>query len=186
MKGSKVRERVVKTAAELFYNNGYNLTGINEIIQEAGIAKATLYNHFKSKDDICIAYLQEKNNELMSSFKAYIAQANDGKGKIKAVFDFLSEFYQNPEFNGCWCINTVAEVPSSKIEIIKEIKRQKTQLRLLIQSIVTTALPDLEENELLSKKIYVLYEGAVVESGMLKEHWPIDVAKSIALELIEN
>jgi len=58
MKHGLVKEHIIKTAADLFYTNGYNSTGINEIIKEAGIAKATLYNHFKSKGDVCIAYLK--------------------------------------------------------------------------------------------------------------------------------
>ena len=53
---SDIRENIVKTASELFYRNGYNSTGINEIIRESGIAKATLYNHFKSKEDLCLSY----------------------------------------------------------------------------------------------------------------------------------
>ena len=62
MKHSEVKNHIVETASNLFYANGYNLTGINQIISEAGIAKATLYNHFKSKEDICVSYLQYKYN----------------------------------------------------------------------------------------------------------------------------
>ena len=57
MKHSEVKNRIIETASSLFYKNGYNATGINEIISETGIAKATLYNHFKSKEDICLAQI---------------------------------------------------------------------------------------------------------------------------------
>ena len=73
MKHALVKDHIIQTASHLFYQNGYNLTGINEIIKEAGIAKATLYNHFKSKEDICIAYLQYKNASFITEIKAFVA-----------------------------------------------------------------------------------------------------------------
>ena len=58
MKNQKpVKDRLLETASVLFYQNGYNNTGINEVIEKANVAKASLYSHFKSKDSICIAYL---------------------------------------------------------------------------------------------------------------------------------
>lgn len=53
------RDHIINTASELFYNQGYNLTGINEIIEKAEIAKATLYSHFKSKEELIQAYLEK-------------------------------------------------------------------------------------------------------------------------------
>ena len=81
MKHSEVKNRIIETASFLFYKNGYNLTGINEIISETGIAKATLYNHFKSKEDICLAYLQFKNTSFLKDIEAYTATKQKGKTK---------------------------------------------------------------------------------------------------------
>ncbi|MFT6754704.1 MAG: AcrR family transcriptional regulator, partial [Urechidicola sp.] len=52
MRKQGVKERIIATASDLFYNQGYNQTGINQIISEAGVAKASLYQHFRSKEDI--------------------------------------------------------------------------------------------------------------------------------------
>jgi len=79
MKHSAVRQTIIETASDLFYHNGYNLTGINEVIQEAGIAKATLYNHFKSKDDLCSAYLTHKHTLFLTSFDTYVNKRTKGK-----------------------------------------------------------------------------------------------------------
>ncbi|WP_084598172.1 TetR/AcrR family transcriptional regulator [Flagellimonas lutaonensis] len=62
---------ILKTAGSLFYRNGYHNTGINEIIKHADIAKATLYNHFESKDAICIAYLEHRHRSFISALKSY-------------------------------------------------------------------------------------------------------------------
>ncbi|MEM6772989.1 MAG: helix-turn-helix domain-containing protein, partial [Bacteroidota bacterium] len=67
MDRAKTHLHIIKTASRLFYDKGYNLTGINEIIAEAGIAKATLYSHFKSKEDLCLAYLNYRDENLIKS-----------------------------------------------------------------------------------------------------------------------
>ena len=53
-----IEEHLIETASELFYKQGYSLTGINEVIKEANIAKATLYNYYKSKDELCVEFLR--------------------------------------------------------------------------------------------------------------------------------
>lgn len=60
MAARDTKDLILETASNLFCNNGYNLIGINEIIDKSGIAKATLYNHFKTKEDILLAYLDKK------------------------------------------------------------------------------------------------------------------------------
>jgi len=66
-----VKERILETASHLFYEKGYNLTGINEIIEKAGVAKASLYSHFRSKEDICLAYLIRMDGNLVKDLRAF-------------------------------------------------------------------------------------------------------------------
>ena len=94
MKSSPLRQTIIETASRLFYQKGYNLTGINEIIAEAGIAKATLYSHFKSKDDICLAYLEYKNSTFLRDVGAYMEKSKEGKAQMLALFDFLKKFFK--------------------------------------------------------------------------------------------
>ena len=61
MKKLGVKDRIVETASDLFYHNGYNQTGINQIIAEAGVAKASMYQHYRSKEDIAVAYLRKRH-----------------------------------------------------------------------------------------------------------------------------
>lgn len=188
MSSSSARQVIIETASELFYNNGYNLTGINEIIREAGIAKATLYNNFKSKDDICIAYLNYKHSHFITDFTTFTNAAQSGDAQLIAIFDFLLEFYASENFNGCWCINTVSEIPKDKTEIIAEIQGQKKELRKIILDLVQKNKPSLstEQVQSLGSQLYLLYEGAVSESYLLQERWPIDTAKSLTKQLLEE
>lgn len=181
MKHSLVRETIIKTASDLFYKKGYNLTGINEIIKEAGIAKATLYNHFKSKDDICLAYLKYKNDTFLNQIKTFAQKAPKGKQQVFAIFDFLHSFFADTNFNGCWCIKTVAEIPMENEIIRREIQNEKNEFIVLITELIVANIPNKTEKEytILARQVYVLYEGAVAESHLHQANWPIGSAKEM-------
>ena len=181
MKHSEIKQTIIETASDLFYKNGYNLTGINEIIREAGIAKATLYSHFRSKDDICLAYLEYKNSAFLENLKAHVSKSSKGKQQLLAIFDFLKIFFKDKDFNGCWCLRTVAEIPTEKEMIRNEIKNQKNQLLQFINHLVEANLPkqSAKESKALARRIYLLYEGAVAESHLHQNKWPIDSAKEL-------
>ena len=187
MKHSEVKNRIVETASALFYKQGYNSTGINEIIEKSGIAKATLYNHFKSKDDLCLAYLQLKNTTFLEDISTYCAAKEEGKARVLAIFDFLQLFFKDKDFNGCWCIKTVSEIPQDNEVIRKEIQRQKTLFIDVIKELVNDNLKNTQTDlgtEALAKQIYLLYEGAVGESHLHQEDWPIKQARQICAQII--
>lgn len=187
VKHSEIRQTIVDTASKLFYSNGYNRTGINEIIKEAGIAKATLYSHFPSKDDICIAYLENKNNHFSRDIKAYCLAKPEGKTRVLAIFDFLKEFFQDSDFNGCWCINTVAEIPKENERVQKAIKCQKNSLINFISELVLKNIDEVDEKRsiVLGKRLYLLYESAVAESHLHKADWPIKEMRSVGSHILE-
>ena len=186
MKHSEIRQHIIETAASLFYGNGYNTTGINEIIAEAGIAKATLYSHFKSKEDVCVAYLQYKNSSFLEDIAAFCTSKPKGKPQVLAIFDFLKAFFLSSDFNGCWCINTVSEIPKDNQKIRGEIQEQKEKFIQLIADLVRTNLPELAKKETLSlaRQIYLLYESAVSESHLHKADWPIKETKKLCSQII--
>ncbi len=186
MKDSPVRQNIIETASTLFYQKGYNLTGINEIIKEAGIAKATLYNHFKSKDDICIAYLRFLNNSFLIDIKAYAIKKPKGKKQILALFDYLKLFFYEKEFNGCWCINTVSEIPRENEKILIEIQNQKNKFLELIEYLVKSNFSGKSEKEanILARQLYLTYESAISESHLHQDIWPIESAMDLCAKII--
>lgn len=186
MKHSEVRQRIIETASALFYKNGYNATGINEIISESGIAKATLYNHFKSKEDICLAYLQFKNTTFLNDIEAFVRSQQTGITQVLAIFDFLQQFFQDRDFNGCWCIKTVAEIPKDNVRVRDEIQAQKKVFLQLIEKIISTNLSIQKESQIssLARRVYLLYESAISESHLHREDWPIKEAKTICKQIL--
>lgn len=186
MKHSEIRQHIIETASTLFYGNGYNSTGINEIISEAGIAKATLYSHFKSKEDVCVAYLKFKNSTFLQDIAEFCHSKPKGKKQILAIFDFLKMFFLSSDFNGCWCINTISEIPKENKKIRVEIQEQKEKFIELIAELVSNNMTKLSKDKTatLSKQIYLLYESAVSESHLHKADWPINETRNLCSQII--
>lgn len=186
MKHSEIRQTIIETASDLFYKKGYNSTGINEVISTAGIAKATLYNHFKSKEELCLAYLQYMNTSFLTGIKKFYKSKSEGREQLIALFDFLLGFFQEKDFNGCWCIKTVSEIPKENQLIRNEIQLQKTNFLALISGLVQNCFDNktAQEIDLLTKQIYLLYESAVAESHLHQANWPILAAKKLCIKIL--
>jgi len=181
VKSSRIRAKIVNTASDLFYRQGYNRTGINEIIREADIAKATLYSHFRSKEDLCLAYLSYRHDSFMKDIKRTMGEAEAGKPTFIALFDFLASFYKQKDFNGCWCIKTVAEIPMGDSRIRTEIQRQKKELVTYLDNLLAEYYPSMDwvTRRSTARQIYLLYESAVAESQLHREAWPIEEAREL-------
>lgn len=185
---SETRNIIIETASELFYKKGYNLTGINEIIKESGIAKATLYSHFKSKEDLLIAYLDSKDTELLKNIKAFCESKPKGDKRLVAVLEFLIPFFQQENFNGCWCIRSVAEVPRKNQKIRSKIKGNKKRFHDFLKQLVKENKAEIssKKQERLANELYLLYEGAITESHIHGAEWPIDTAISLLKDKLKG
>ncbi|MBX2873011.1 MAG: TetR/AcrR family transcriptional regulator [Saprospiraceae bacterium] len=185
---SKTRHTIIRTASDLFYEKGYNLTGINEIIEESGIAKATLYSHFRSKEELLLAYLDEKDQELLKSIKAFCASKPAGDEQLIAVLEFLIPFFEQEDFNGCWCIRSIAEVPRENVKVRTKIKSNKQAFRQFVLELVKSNKPELDEGQQqqLGNQLYLLYEGALTESHIQGAAWPIETSINLLKDKLKT
>lgn len=178
-----VRERLVNTASELFYRNGYNNTGINEVIEKAKVAKASLYTHFKTKDDLCIAYLDHMETRFLSDLKESLKGKPKGKLQILGLFDHLREVYRQDDFKGSCSSNILAEISSENNNIREAVVLHKTDLKNYILELVKKN-SDTQQPDKLTNKLFLLFEGALMQSYIQQDSWPIKEAKDIALSLL--
>ncbi len=188
MQRPELHQHIITTAGNLFYVQGYNSTGINEIIDKCSIAKATLYSHFKSKEDICVAYLEHRHGAFMDSLKGYVTRRKAGKNQLLAIFDLLQDMYRDENFQGCWGLKTLGELSPEQKKILGVIQKQKKELLLYLGEVVGGNIPNLSkaETEKISGGLYLLYESAITESHLFKNDWPIYMAKSIAPSLFTS
>ena len=172
------RHHIIEIASELFYKNGYNSTGINEIIKESGIAKATLYSHFKSKEDLLLVYLDVKDAELIKHIQVFCNSKPQGNKRLIAVLEFLVSFFNQDNFNGCWCIRSIAEVSKENERVRLKIKSNKEKFRNFLRQLVIENKPTWSaiKQEQLGNQLYLLYEGALTESHIHNAEWPIETS----------
>ncbi len=182
-----LQHRILETASRLFYEQGYHATGINQIISEAQVAKASFYHHYASKEILCVAYLHKRKYDWMRRLYKHVDQYNKPKRRVLALFDFLEEWIKSVHYRGCAFLNILSEFPVSDGIIREEVKIQKTALRDYIYSLVETAMTDkIIEKDILQRAnlVYLLFEGAIVESQNFRDLWPIQTARDSMRDLI--
>lgn len=184
-RGQVVIDKILDTAERLFYEQGFNCTGINQVIEEAGVAKGSLYKHFESKTDLLVAYLERFHERWFDRLEARVNSVSDPKSKLLAIFDHHSERQQAREFGGCPFIKANEEAGMSAPRVLAEIQRAKGHLREYITALVTQSdhkqlLPD----EDLVQIIFLMVEGGVVEAAIFKQANDLQAAKKIIQKLI--
>jgi AcrR family transcriptional regulator len=179
MRKNAVKEEIIRTASRLFYKQGYNSTGINQIIDEAGIAKASLYQNFRSKEDLLAEYLKTAAIITNEALDAAVAKHQDPKEKVMAVFDALNNMFLQDEYYGCNFLNIVSEIPVENTRIREQIKAQKDHIRNMFAEILKPV-----KKECLADDLYLLFDGALITNKVHNATWPVDSAKKIASQLL--
>jgi AcrR family transcriptional regulator len=104
------RERILGTAFRLFYAHGPRGVGVDTVIAESGVAKATLYRHFPRKDDLVLAYLDQVDQTWFSQLRAAArAAGEDPRDQLAGIFDALAYACRRDGYHGCAFINAAAE-----------------------------------------------------------------------------
>lgn len=174
---SSPKIRIMETTFSLFANQGYNSTGINQIISESNVAKASFYQHFKSKEDLCVAFLEARHIYWFDELHKFTDSEKDARSKVIAAFDFIIHMNAKENFRGCSFLNILAEIPNDNIKIRNVIQKHKQDLRNFFLSLIP--------NENLSDHIYMLFESSITESKMFKSNELVEKSKIIINNLIQ-
>ncbi|MGW2277275.1 TetR/AcrR family transcriptional regulator [Streptomyces sp. NPDC001770] len=108
---SEARARLLSTATRIFYAEGIHSVGIDRIVAEAQVTRATLYRHFKGKDDLILAYLGEADKQLRGQAEAAQAGEEPAAEKVRAVCRTIAAGIRHSGFRGCAFLNAAAEYP---------------------------------------------------------------------------
>src|ERR1700685_4182008 len=106
------RERLLEAASELFYAEGVQSVGIDRVIERAGVAKASLYSTFGSKEELVCAYLSARHAQTLAAPRSAAAATEDPVERILAVFDAQARLFRGPGFRGCAFAAAAAEAPA--------------------------------------------------------------------------
>ena len=185
------RERIMNTASDLFYRQGYHQTGINQIIEEADVAKATFYSNFKSKEDLCVEYLREKDRIEIQVTKNLIDDIKDPYEKYVKLIEGFVDWMKETNYRGCGFNNMVIEVTEPSNPIRKEARFHNDSFR----SILTDIVQDLKVSKSRFKHInvkevvdsyFIIVEGAITACQVYNDSWPMEHAVKTVKNLLKK
>ncbi len=150
------RERLLDAADELFYEEGIHIVGIDRVIEKAGVAKASLYSTFGSKDELVRAYLIRRYERRRARIEQWVDRYDDPRDRLLAVFDALGESVAQPGYHGCAFANATAESsPGSVAEQVTQEYRGWT--RAMFTDLARDA--GATDPAALGAQLHLLYDG---------------------------
>lgn len=161
--GGSARERVFRTAAELFYRKGIRAIGVETIAAEANTTKMSLYRNFPSKDDLVAEWLRDHDARFWRTWDAMSQEYPDEpRRQLKAAFDLLAKHVADPKARGCPMANAAVEITEADHPATKVIKTHKTKLRAQLAALCAGA--GARDSRLLADQLFLLMEGAQVSA----------------------
>ncbi|MBN2629608.1 MAG: TetR/AcrR family transcriptional regulator [Rhodobacteraceae bacterium] len=173
------RERILASASHLFCNHGFAATGIDAILARAGTAKATLYNHFRSKDELIAAVLDAEGQTWRRWFFDRLAKVGgSAQDRILAVFDVLEDWFADPGFYGCPFINAVAESDTGNPVLRRAADLHKDHvLTWLRAQALELGVEDVAET---TRSLALLIDGAIVAAQHARDPSFAHTARALA------
>ena len=179
------REQIVTEALKLFYRDGFNATGVDRICIEAGVSKKTLYNHFKSKDELILATLRKRDglfrNRIMRETERL---GSTPRARLLAIFDALDAWFREKNFSGCMFINAAAEFSSHDDPNHIVSAEHKRLVRDYICGLAEQA--GVVDSKALAGQLNLLLEGAIVEAHVSGNTEAAKLAKSMAAVFVDQ
>lgn len=177
------RERLLAAADELFYAEGVHTVGIDRVIEHAGVAKASLYSTFGSKEGLVRAYLQGRHDARRRRLTTGLERFGTPRERLLGVFDLMAEFAVAAEFRGCAFHNASAEnVGGGPIEEVSDATRAWT--RQLFTDLARDA--GAADPDGLAAQLVVLYDGSTTGARMDRSPAGARTARGIAATLLDH
>ncbi len=180
------KSRILHTADRLFYTQGYRATGINQIIREARVAKASFYAHFATKESLALAYLQARHARWSRDFLHRVQRSQRPVLQLLGAFDFLLDWLPGVQFRGCAFANLSAEFPVNG-EVRRAIVAHKHWVQQQFVQILSSAShlsPNTQEQT--ASMAFLLFEGAIVQAEITRTPAPLYAARAAAEQLAKT
>ncbi|MFD4553937.1 TetR/AcrR family transcriptional regulator [Streptomyces sp. NPDC058469] len=177
------RERLLAAANELFYAEGVNSVGIDRVIEHAGVAKASLYNTFGSKEELVRAYLKDRHARTRERMARELqARYNTPRERLVGVFEVQGLAFTEPDFRGCAFVTASAESEAGKA-----VQQATEEYRMWVRSLFLDLAYAAEapQPEALAKRLVLLYDGAGISSWMDHDPSVAEASRDVAQGLVD-
>lgn len=179
------RERIVRAAGDLFYAEGIHAVGVDRVTAAAGVAKATLYQQFRSKDELVAACLQRRAEHWRASVAdPVLALPGSAARRVGAVFERLGKAFATPGYRGCPFINAAAEYPGPDGPVAAAIAAHRAQVRGLFAELLA-GVPT-ARRAALTDQLVLLYDGTMVGAQLDQGPRAARRARAAARQLLEG
>lgn len=172
------RSRLLASASGLFHEHGINATGIDLIVRDAGVAKASLYNNFASKEALVVAYLEEELNGWVDQAQALDDPRRPTRERVAALFEALAVSVESHTFYGCPFTNAVIELPEC-VSVRQVADRYRDAVRSHISGLVRQ-----DQGSTIVSRLVLLYDGAITAAKVAHDAALVREASAMAQELV--
>ncbi len=159
------RERILETAYELFSRRGVRDVGVDEVVDCAEVAKATLYRHFRSKDDLVLAFLERREQRWTKEWVEAEARRRGStpEERLLAIFDLFDEWFRRKDFEGCSFINILLEVADREHPINRASVLHLANIRTVLRTLADEA--GLRDPDAFVRSWHILMKGSIVSAA---------------------
>jgi AcrR family transcriptional regulator len=179
------RERLLRTASDLFYRHGCHTTGIDRILAESGVAKMTLYKHFQSKEELVLAVAERFQENAREALEAHLAGCDESpRDRLLGLFDVLAEWCARPGYYGCMSVNLAVQFPSPDHPIHLAVAEHKRCREGVIRSLAEEA--GAANPAALAGELLTVMEGATVLCQVTGQTAYVDHARDAARAVIDR
>lgn len=156
------RDRLVVAAVDLFYRQGFQAVGIDQVIDKAGVTKTTFYKHFESKDDLMVAAVLRRDEWESAAWARAVQKkvGDDPLAQFLGVFDIMDVWFNDPDFRGCLFINTAIEFPNPYDPVHIAAATHKRKARDMWRDQARAA--EIPDPERFADEYTLLFEGALI------------------------
>jgi AcrR family transcriptional regulator len=161
---SDARERILDSSYELFSRRGVRAVGVDEVIAHAGVAKATLYRHFRSKDDLVVAFLERREQRWTREWLETEARRRGStpEEQLLAIFDVFDEWFRREDFEACSFINVLLEM-GAQHPVGRASVRHLENIRSVVRCLAEEA--GLREPASFARSWHILMKGSIVAAA---------------------
>lgn len=157
------RDRILRSAHDLFYADGIRATGIDKVIAESGVTKVTFYRHFPSKNDLIVAYLDLRHARWMAWFTGALERHGGARRGASALVPAMGEWFRGEalgDFRGCAFLNGVGEMGPALPEVVAITRAHKQDMTDAIAAL----LPASRQRRKVAAALAVAVDGAIVQA----------------------
>ncbi|RMI30135.1 TetR/AcrR family transcriptional regulator [Nocardia stercoris] len=183
LRGIAVRDKLVGIATQLFYDNGVRAVGVDEVVRRSGMAKASLYRWFPTKDDLVLAVLQQRDEDFWAAWERTAQRCTDARAELDAHLDWVQELATREGYRGCAFVNTAAEFGGAQSDRIRE-RCAEHERELACRLRALTARLGVGDHDRLADELHLAIVGAFAVGGIYPSGGPAIRLRALAEDLI--